>query len=230
MEYIKNYPNLLLLFNKNDQKTQNDILDVLNECIMKEYGYIYGFKSTKHNNRPDNFWLKIHTTQNKDFKRKNEYLFCVSTNNEFTMWRLINMLYDYASEINNVFPDQNEWFHVKEYIDLENVINSINDIIQYKIDHSVITTVDVLNVKYRCRLVQSDCTRDVLNECLQKILKKLIKYSANKISNDNCYIESSKNTANDDTIDNHLKLDPDQTNPVKPNKVYIEYDDDDCTG
>jgi DNA uptake protein ComE-like DNA-binding protein len=105
MNKIEFYPELLLLYNKNDVDIKKKIIDTLNQEPSKCDcdGYIYGFYSPKDKRQKNNFWIKLGRTERNPFNRaekewNGKLIFCLKTRYNHRLERLMHLFFDYARE------------------------------------------------------------------------------------------------------------------------------------
>ncbi len=105
MEKIKKYHELEILFNKNDEYIQNEIITTINEKPSKSdcIGFVYCFYSTNDIQLRNNFWIKIGRTERNPFIRvekewKGQLIFCIKTSYNHKLEKLVHLFFDYSRE------------------------------------------------------------------------------------------------------------------------------------
>jgi len=164
MDIIAKYPDLLELYNRNDNETKDKIRHTITEKISKSdgVGYVYGFYSPKDHCLRTNFWIKLGRTERNPFVRvekewNGELVFCLKTNYNHRLERLIHLFLDYAREprvdicekvhkvkwwkkilccfkkdklISSECKREIEWFHFKEKINIVSLVSQIWDLVE----------------------------------------------------------------------------------------------------
>lgn len=106
MNVISQYPNILKLFNRNNDVVKSKILKTLIEKPTQTdgTGWIYGFYSPKDKlqNR-NNFWIKLGRTERNPFHRVElewggEMIFCLKTSYNYKLERIVHLFFDFARE------------------------------------------------------------------------------------------------------------------------------------
>lgn len=104
MEKIDKNPELLKLYNMNDEHTKKQIILTLNKrpSFSDGVGWIYGFHRQNDEQNINNFWIKIGRTERNPFTRVEEWngemLLCIKTSYHHKLERLIHLFFDFARE------------------------------------------------------------------------------------------------------------------------------------
>jgi hypothetical protein len=115
MDIILEYPDLVIIFNKNDNNIKNKILKLLHEkpSDCDGCGYIYGFYSPKDRmtQKRNNFWIKLGRTERNPFTRVEdewggELIFCLKTSYNHRLERLLHLFFDFARQTRIGICDQ----------------------------------------------------------------------------------------------------------------------------
>ena len=124
MEKLLEYPDLVTVFNKNDNDIKNKIIKLLQEkpSNCDGVGYIYGFYSPKDKTtqKKNNFWIKLGRTERNPFTRVEdewggELVFCIKTSYNHRLERLMHLFFDFARETRIGICEQKPYEPVQQY-------------------------------------------------------------------------------------------------------------------
>ena len=138
MALLHAYRDLTKLFNKNNIKTQNKIINLLKSSpsLSDGKGWVYGYKLPGDINLRTNLKIKLGRTQRPDpYKRiveqKGEMIFCTSSNWNRKLERIIHLFFKYS----NIHRDNHiEWFHFTEKINVEKIVCQIKELVDDQMD------------------------------------------------------------------------------------------------
>lgn len=130
------------------------------DCI----GWIYGFYSAKDYQYRNNFWIKLGRTERNPFSRINEWkgipIFCIKTSYNHRAESLVHLFFNFSREnrtktnrtnnfsfftsfLKRLFccfgkrqnePLEIEWFHFKEYLNVQSLVCQICEMVEDKFD------------------------------------------------------------------------------------------------
>ena len=98
-------PELILLFNRNNQNVKKKIIKILEELPYDDddIGWIYGFYSSKDKQLQNNFWIKLGRTDKKSFvdiedEMGGQIIFYLKTKYNHKLEQLIYLFFDFSKE------------------------------------------------------------------------------------------------------------------------------------
>jgi competence ComEA-like helix-hairpin-helix protein len=144
---LEDYPELLELYKKNGKVIQGEIIKKL-ETLPSESdgrGWVYGYRLEGDLKLRTNFKVKLGRTGRPDpYNRIKEQggimEFCTSSNWNRKFERLIHLFFSYARFTRG---KQREWFHFREWINVEKIVSQIKELMELKMEKLVDNALNV---------------------------------------------------------------------------------------
>ena len=154
---IESYPDLLILFKKNDIDIQKKIITKLGEKPQPEQpkqpeqlkeGFVYGFRLECDHYSPkkmDNFYMKLGRTSRTVEQRVNEWRpklgniithFTLFTNDCHKLESLIHLFFSFAS-YTDVKHSGKEWFYFPDKINIPKIVSLIDELTSNYIEETL---------------------------------------------------------------------------------------------
>ncbi len=139
MNYIKSYPELLKLYDLNNDTTKEKIINKINQIPSSSdgIGYVYGYVNPYDSNTRNNFYIKLGRTERNPTKRISELsgqeVFSIRTIFNKKFERLVHLFLKFANtpRFNHKTNTNNiEWFrfYKENNIDKNYIISRTNEI------------------------------------------------------------------------------------------------------
>lgn len=137
MDYLRKYPDLEILFDRNSLRSQEKITQNLEKLPSQTdgEGFVYGFFSPSDKNLRRNFWMKLgRTTRFNPEERVAQWggnlIFCQRSHFNKRFERLVHLFFDFAHKIRyNDGKKEVEWFHFEERINISKYVSMICELI-----------------------------------------------------------------------------------------------------